>query len=92
MVWLRQEKKAFVPGMAKHAFNGGAAGINGAIAGWDQSFISVYRENARSLERAARLASAAIENLDLKAALTAVYGEEWTNFDPKAASRPRRDI
>lgn len=73
----------FVPGMLKHAWNSSAADINGAIAGMNSKDIKTYKENSHHLERTAWKVSAAIDSRDLNYALTAIYGDEWTGYDPR---------
>ncbi len=57
-------KSVFVPGMCKHAFNAGAADLNGAIAGSDADYISQYKGGAKALETMAWSVSEAILHKD----------------------------
>ena len=71
-----------VPGMLKHAWNSGAARVNGQIAGQSNDEIERYEVAAKGLERTAWAVSRAIADGDLEAALEAVYGDEYKTFSP----------
>lgn len=73
----------FVPGMLKHAWNSAASEINGAIAGMDRKEVDSFKSNSRDLERMAWKVSAAIDSRNLNYALSAIYGQEWEEYDPR---------
>ena len=73
-----------MPGIAKHAFNAGAAEINAPLGNWTAEYKRLYQQNAKSLELAALSVSEAILKKDLNGALTAIYGREWADYKPQS--------
>lgn len=85
-------KSVYVPGMAKHAFNAGAARMNASLEGWTPEYKQAYQANAKSLEEMAQSVSEAILRKDLNGALTAVYGREWADYRPKSDPKDKSDF
>lgn len=81
---LDGSQSVFIPGLCKHAFNAGAAELNGAIGNWSEEYKRAYQGSASALADMAQSVSEAILRNDLNGALTAIYGRKWANYKLKS--------